>query len=111
MKTKNLQKIFAIKDFYEYLTSEEESKIISNGWKAAFIVEAIEKGSKSLDPLDPFYEVAPLTNEVNEMFEVIRANQDYISSFVTRSIDGYEEEWECKGEPLNKIFEILNEFK
>lgn len=52
-----------IKDYY--LTSEEGGKVISNGSEAAFITDAIEKGSKSLVPLNPFYEVDPLTNEVN----------------------------------------------
>ena len=67
--------------------------------KAAFITEVIEKGSKSLDPLNPFYDVDPLTNEGNEMFEVIPADKDNINSFATRSIDDFEEGWKCKGEP------------
>ena len=51
-----------IKDLNNYLISEKIGKIISDVWKAVFITEAIEKGSKSLDPLDLFYEVNPLTN-------------------------------------------------
>ena len=56
------------------------------------ITEGIEKDSKFLDHVDPFYEVNTLTKEVNEMFEVIPANQDDISSFATLLIDDYEEE-------------------
>ena len=100
-----------ISDLYGYLTSEEGGKIISNGRKAVFITNIIEKNSKSLDSLDPFYEVDPLNNEVNEMLKVVPANQDNINSFATRLIDDYEEEWKCKGEPLNNIFEILNDFE
>lgn len=48
---------------------------------------------------------------MNEMFEVMSAYQDDISSFATRSIDDYEEKWQCKGEPLNNIFEKLNDFE
>ena len=55
-----------------------------------------QKGSKLLNPLDPFYEVDPVRNGVNEMFEVIPSNQDNISSF---------QMW------LNNVFEILNDFK
>ena len=87
------------------MTSEEGGKIISNGWKAAFITEAIEKGSKSLNLVDLFYKVVPWTTEVNEMFEVIPDNQDDISSFATQSIHDYEE-WE-KGELLNNILKYL----
>ena len=57
-----------IKNFNDYLTPEEGGKIFSVSLKAAFITEATEKGSKPLDPLDPFYVVDPLTNEMNEMF-------------------------------------------
>ena len=52
----------------------------------------MKEGSKSLHPLNLFYEIDLLTNEVNEIFEVIQANQDDISSFVTRSINDYKEE-------------------
>ena len=61
----------------------------------------------SLDPLSLFYEIYPLTNEVNDMFDVIPANLDDVSSFTTHSIDDFEEECECKGERLNNIFEKL----
>ena len=72
------------------MPSEEDGKIISNGWKAAFITEAIGKGSKFRNPLDPFYEVDLLINEVKEMFEVIPANKNGTSSFFTQSIDDCE---------------------
>ena len=61
----------SIKNLWDYLTSKEGDKIIFNGWKAAFITKAIEKGSKPLSPLNPFYEVDLLTKKGNEMFEVI----------------------------------------
>ena len=93
------------------MNSEDGDKIISNGWKATFITEVIRKGPKSLNLLDPFYETDPWNHEVNGVFEVILANQDDISSFATQSIDDCEEEWECKGEPLNNIFEILSDFE
>ena len=80
-----------IKDLYDHLISEEGGNIISNGQKAAFITKAIEKSSKSLDLVDLFHEVDPLTNEVNEILEVMPTNQDDIGSFATQSTDGYEE--------------------
>ena len=49
--------------------------------ESSFLYSNYQKSSKLLSPLDPFYEVDPLCNEVDEMFEVIPANQDDISSF------------------------------
>ena len=40
-----------IKELYNYMTSDESRGIISNGWKAAFITEAILKDKKGLEPL------------------------------------------------------------
>ena len=48
------------------MTSEEGRKIISDGWKAAFITEAIEQGTKGLEPLDPFFNIDPLINMDNQ---------------------------------------------
>ena len=39
------------------MTSEEGCGIINNSWKAAFITEAILKGKKGFEPLDPFFTV------------------------------------------------------
>ena len=72
-----------IKNFNDYLTPEEGGKIFSICLKAAFIAEATEKGSKPLNPLSPFYEADPLTNEMNEMFELIPTNQNDFCSFAT----------------------------
>ena len=36
---------------------------------------------------------------------------DDISSFFPQSINEYKEEWEWNWEPLNNIFEILNDFE
>ena len=41
-------------DLFNYFTSEKGREIISTGWKAAFITEAISTGSHGLESLDPF---------------------------------------------------------
>ena len=48
---------------FNYFTSEKGREIISNGWKAACISEALSSGSLGLEPLDPFQAVDPLTTE------------------------------------------------
>ena len=65
-----------IKDLYNQLTSEKNRTIISNGWKAAFITEAIENGSSSLEPLDQFYEVDPLIITEEDVPEAVRLNDE-----------------------------------
>ena len=55
-----------INELYDYMTSEEDRKVISNGWKAAFITEAIEQGTQGLEPLDPFFDIDPLTKPLQQ---------------------------------------------
>ena len=63
------------------MTSEEERKIISNGWKAALITEAIEQGTKGLEPLDPFFDIDLLINEDNQTIVETLPSQDDIDFF------------------------------
>ena len=70
-----------------FMTSEEGHKIISNGWKAAFITKAIEQGTKGLEPLDPFFDIDPLINEDNQTIVETLASQDDIDVFATRLIN------------------------
>ena len=57
-----------------YLTSSEGREITSNGWKAAFIEEALIKGTKGLDPLDPFALIDPLSEEVDSINFAVTLN-------------------------------------
>ena len=58
------------------MASEEGRKTISNGWKAAFITEATEQGTKCLQPLDLFFDIDPLINEDNQtIVETLQAKK------------------------------------
>ena len=76
-----------IKQLYYYMTSEETCGIISNGWKAAFITEAILKSKKGLEPLDPFFTVDPLLNNDDQINEEVQSNQDNAGFFARRFDD------------------------
>ena len=94
------------------MTSEEGLKIISNGWKAAFITEAIEQGTKSLEPLDPFFDIASLINEDNQTIVETLGSQDDINFFAPRFINDEsddEDKWEFEEILLNGIFDIIND--
>ena len=60
------------------MISEEGSKIITNGWKVAFITEALEQGIKGLKLLHPFFEIDQLINENNQTIIEAVVSQDAI---------------------------------
>lgn len=60
------------------MISEEGSKIITNGWKAAFITEVLEQGIKGLKLLHPFFEIDQLINENNQTIIEAVVSQDAI---------------------------------
>ena len=95
------------------MTSEEGRAIISNGWKASFITEAILKGKKGLEPLDPFFTVDPLLNNDDQINEEVQSNQDNTSFFARpfedESDDYDDDDWEFEGEEVNNIFDIIND--
>ena len=93
------------------MTSKNGREIISNGWKAAFITEAIEKGTKRLEPLDLFITVYPLIHDEPQISEESFGNQENYVYFAARL--NYEssdnETWVFAGEPINNIFDILSD--
>ena len=70
-------------DLFDYLTSEKGRGIISNGWKAALITEAICSGINCLEPLDPFQWIHPLANKNSNTEINIPPNNDDVDFFVT----------------------------
>ena len=103
-----------IKELYNYMTSEEGRGIISNGWKAAFITEAILKGKKGLEPPDPFFTVDPLLNDDDQINEKVQSNQDNAGFFAMRfedEGDNDDDDWEFEGEEVNNIFDIINDYE
>ena len=47
-------------DFYNLMTTSEGKDVILSDWKAAGIIQVIEKGSSQLESLDPFKDLDPL---------------------------------------------------
>ena len=46
-----------INELYYYMNFEESHNIVSNGWKAAFITEAIEQETRDPEPFDTFFDI------------------------------------------------------
>lgn len=76
-------------DLFDYLTPEKGRGIISNGWKAALITEAICSSINCLEPLDPFQWIEPLSNKNSNTEINIPPNND-VDFFETPN--SYEED-------------------
>ena len=50
-------------DFYNRMTTPEEEQVISRGWSAAGITNALKNGETCLESLDPFADIDPLVSE------------------------------------------------
>ena len=91
-------------------------EITSNGWRAAFIEEALIKGTKGLDPLNPFASIDPLSEEVNPIAFAVTPKTEVYSFFVSKkdhdddSEEGDDETWVNENEePINNIFDLMDD--
>ena len=50
-------------DFYNDMATPEGEQVISSGWSAAGITNALKNGETFLEPLDPFSDIVPLVSE------------------------------------------------
>ena len=101
-------------DLFNYFTSEKGREIISNGWKAAFISEAMSPGSHGLESLDPFQDVDSLVGNGSSTFEtnVKVADNDIDFFVIPKSFEDSEDtySWETSdGQNMNNIFEIFED--
>jgi len=101
-------------DLYNYLTTSEGKEIIANGWKAAYITEALEKGKRGLEPLDPFALIDPLDEVSDPIDFVVESNvevdQFFASSIQSDQHDEDDDEWlDGDEEPMRNIFEIIDD--
>ena len=100
-------------DLYNYFTSADGRNIISNGWKAAFIMEALSKGTNGLEPLDPFASIDPLSEDSESMEIVVRLDDDVDPFFVSRnSEDDSESDVDCvddDGEHVRNTFDVIDD--
>ena len=49
--------------FYNHMTTPEGEQVISSGWSAAGVTNALKNGETCLEPLDPFADIDPLVSE------------------------------------------------
>ena len=66
-------------EYYNKITSENGSSVITNGWKAADIYDAIKAGSSGLQSIDPFEDISPLVTEHDESESLLLATIDQLT--------------------------------
>ena len=102
-----------INDLYNYFTGPEGKEIIINGWKAAYITEALKKGKQGLDPLDPFASIDPLSDESEPIDFAVQSNEEvdhFFPSAYQHDDEDDDDEWlDENGEPIQNIFELIND--
>ena len=88
------------------MTYQAGSDVISNGWKAAGITEALSKGLNDLESLNPFKSIDPLVElnvTVDQSDRETNANQQmYFVTTKDDDRDETDEDWvlEEKGEEV-----------
>ena len=71
-----------ITQLYDYVSTEDGSKVIINSWKKSGIPDAVTNGSSSLSSLVPFQTIAPLPQLDGEHSETIypsNVSQDFVN--------------------------------
>ena len=86
-------------EYYNEITSENDSYVIINGWKAAGIYDATKAGSFGLQLIDPFEDISPLATEHDESESFLPATIDQLTdelreNFVNVPFDKENSEWE-----------------
>ena len=88
-------------EVFNLMTSQAGREVISNGWKAAGITEAIKKGLSWLESLDPFQSIDPLVELDETVDQSDQVNDSDRSCFVTaKNLDVEEsddEDWVLDG--------------
>ena len=74
------------------MTKSEGKEVITSGWKAAGIIEAIEKGSTQLESLDPFSDLdILLTQTTNDEISPTNLDEDEREAFTNLYAEDDEE--------------------
>ena len=81
-----------ITQFHDYMSTEDGSKVIINGWKKSDISDAVTNGSSSLPSLDPFQTIAPLPQLDGEPSETMYPS-NVSQNFVNIRDDDHDSDW------------------
>ena len=90
------------------ITTPEGEQVISSGWSAAGITNALKNGETCLEPLDPFADIDPLVSESSveqdhsNIFQIDKGLIQHLSSEDEK--DSCDSEWEFED---GDIFDVI----
>ena len=90
------------------ITTPEGEQVISSGWSAAGITNALKNGETCLEPLDPFADIDPLVSESS--FEQDDSNILQIDKGLIQHLSSEDEKDSCDSEwefEDGDIFDII----
>ena len=58
-----------ITQFYNHTSTEDDLKVVINGWKRSGIVDAVTNESAALPSIDPFRNIVPLPPRTSDVCE------------------------------------------
>ena len=95
-------------DFQNHMATPEWEQLISSGWNAAGITNALSNGENCLEPLDPFADIDPLVSESSveqdhsNIFQIDKGLIQHLSSEDEK--DSCDSEWEFED---GDIFDVI----
>ena len=102
-----------ILEFYNFMIEERGKEIISNGWKAAGITEALELGATGIQPLDPSSDIDPLLSNSSFIDEIPIPAIDEMAGYERTDDDDLDEdEWihpNYNAEDDRNMFDVLDD--
>ena len=90
------------------MTTPEGEQVISSGWRAAGVTNALKNGETCLEPLDPFADIDPLVSEPSveqddsNILQIDKGLIQYLSSEDEK--DSCDPEWEFE---YGNIFDVI----
>ena len=103
MSLTTLKPVYAkgLVDFYNHMTTPEGEQVISTGWSAAGITNALKNGEACFEPLDPFADIDPLVSQPSveqddgNMLQIKEGLIQHLPS--ENEKDSCDSEWEIDG--------------
>ena len=90
------------------MTTPEREQVISSGWNAAGITNALKNGETCLEPLDPFAYIKPLVSEPSveqDDGNILQIDKDFIQHLSSEDEkDSCDSEWEFED---GNIFDVI----
>ena len=102
-----------IVDFYNHMTTVKGVEIITSGWRAAGILDAIESGSSSLPSIDLFDNIDTLmSTQLEERCNNVGVIDEYIDidNNAVNKVDENDDEYEYYDANRKGAFEFIESF-